>query len=610
MCLASNIARRNGSAVYYARLGVPKDLQAVVGAKEKWESLRTKDAREAKVRVLDVLKRWNGEFDALRRSLTSKEPTPEDIQAATWEHYQSELEHHQRERQGRLNEQEIEVETRRIIKDVEEGRLPWGDDPLSQVSAAAELTGLRNAAELQGRSRAIRKQTLEKHLGKNEPVLVRDVAHALIARENWAIEPNTEEFKKLCRNLLRAEIEALARAEEQDRGNFAGRPTDEFIKPPAGKIATPVAAPGESIRDLLDAYEADNRKRLTADTIRVNRQVIEMFVEFAGATLPARAITKDHVFAWKSALRRYPTRAAEVSAFRGMNFKKIIAENERLKRPTLSDKTVNRHLSALGSFCTWAQKNGKMSDHPVNGMLIEKDHGPSKVRPYTTDQLTAIFRSPLFTGCLSDDREHKSGNVRPRDHRYWLPLLSLFTGARMGELAQLLVADVRQERSRWIIHITREGDDAKRTKTKGSQRVIPLHPELERLGFLIFHAQQATAGNKRLFPDIVPDARGQLTGNVSRWWGRYVERIGVKNDASVNFHSFRHGMADALRRAGLRDEEFGYLLGHAKATTTGRYGILAEGDLSQRCMMIDAVHFPGLDLSHLHIANNDAAGTF
>jgi hypothetical protein len=36
------------------------------------------------------------------------------------------------------------------------------------------------------------------------------------------------------------------------------------------------------------------------------------------------------------------------------------------------------------------------------------------------------------------------------------------------------------------------------------------------------------------------------------------------------------------------------LLGHAKATTTGTYGIVPQGVLSERVKMIEAVAFPGL----------------
>ena len=59
MCLATNIARRAGSASYYARLSVPKDLQAIVGKKEVWKSLGTKDARQARALVAPVLAKWH-----------------------------------------------------------------------------------------------------------------------------------------------------------------------------------------------------------------------------------------------------------------------------------------------------------------------------------------------------------------------------------------------------------------------------------------------------------------------------------------------------------------------------------------------------------------------
>jgi hypothetical protein len=68
----------------------------------------------------------------------------------------------------------------------------------------------------------------------------------------------------------------------------------------------------------------------------------------------------------------------------------------------------------------------------------------------------------------------------------------------------------------------------------------------------------------------------------------------VKRNKSVNFHSFRHGIADAFRTAGYLDEQFNMLPGRAKATTTRRYGILPGGHLDQRATMIEAVTFLGL----------------
>jgi hypothetical protein len=99
-----------------------------------------------------------------------------------------------------------------------------------------------------------------------------------------------------------------------------------------------------------------------------------------------------------------------------------------------------------------------------------------------------------------------------------------------------------------------------------------------------------------LFPEITPDKRGFFSGRPSQFLNDYFRRIGVKTDRGQNVHSFRHGMADAFRRAGYLDEQFGILLGHSKASTTGRYGIMPQGILSERVKMIEAVSFPGLKI--------------
>jgi hypothetical protein len=74
-------------------------------------------------------------------------------------------------------------------------------------------------------------------------------------------------------------------------------------------------------------------------------------------------------------------------------------------------------------------------------------------------------------------------------------------------LVQLLVSDVRQEHGHLILHATTEGSDSKRTKTGGSQRVVPVHSRLIELGFDRYHTRAVSLGAKQLV-DIKPDARG------------------------------------------------------------------------------------------------------
>ena len=133
----------------------------------------------------------------------------------------------------------------------------------------------------------------------------------------------------------------------------------------------------------------------------------------------------------------------------------------------------------------------------------------------------------------------------------------------------------------------------------GERRWVPVHPALVELGLIDYHKRMVAAGQKQLFPDIKPDSRGSWAGSYSGFYRCYITRIGVKSDKSLNFHSFRHGFADALRRAGLLDHEFAFLLGHTQNNVTGRYGAPHEGDLEKRVQILNCVEYPGLDLSGL-----------
>jgi integrase len=227
------------------------------------------------------------------------------------------------------------------------------------------------------------------------------------------------------------------------------------------------------------------------------------------------------------------------------------------------------------------------------------DKTRQKVFPYKTEELKVIFSSPLYVGCLSDEKPHIAGNHHIRDHRFWVPLISLFSGARMGELCQLMTSDIVETGGSWVFRITNDESEEKHLKTKGSQRVVPIHPMLIELGLLSLHKRMVARQERWLFPEIALDSRSSRSGKLSDSYRKYVKRIGVKIDRTVNFHSFRHSFTDALRRAGHLDHQFAFLLGHTQNNVTGRYGALQEGDLPRRRSLIDSVSYEGLDLSHL-----------
>jgi len=82
-----------------------------------------------------------------------------------------------------------------------------------------------------------------------------------------------------------------------------------------------------------------------------------------------------------------------------------------------------------------------------------------------------------------------------------------------------------------------------RSDHRGSRRVIPVHPELVRLGFVDFveQARRERGRVARLFPLLNPGPRGGFGEGWSKWFGRYIRSLGITNKHRV-FHSFRQGV--------------------------------------------------------------------
>lgn len=589
------LIRRGGA--YSARLRVPLDLIDAVGRKELVKALGTSDPETAKRLVWAVVDGWQRQFDALRNRA---EMTGDNKTDLVWSHYTGTLDRDEKHRTTIPTDVEVDKVMERAVERVQRENIDM-TDPLQAFDAALDIQVIKDrrsgSNSTDTHARKIKLDQLRKHLTTTEPALIRHEIDAYLAEQSLVIDAANR--ADLSRQLIRAEIEALQRTLERDEGNYTGAPADQLIKRAMERQGT--AATGESIAEVFEVFASENVSGVAPDRINQMRRDIGLFAQITGDRFSVSQIDKKLVREWKALLIKFPVKATEMLAFKGMDLREIVAANEKLKKPVLTDRSVNRYLSSLSALCKWLVNNGYLENNPVSGMSLAKEHH-SVTLPFTTDQLNTLFKSPLFTGCQSADvwsLMAKSGNVLICDHRYWVPLIMLFSGARPSEIGQLMLADVRKEQDRWIMHITTEGDGDKRTKTKGSMRVVPLHPMLIKLGLIDYHTAQTAAGETQLFPKAVRNERGQMMADFSREFGRYLSRIGIKEGRGVSLYSFRHGVTDALRRAGYLDEQFGLILGHTQGTTTGRYGIMAHGMLEQRAKLIDAIDYPDLNLSQL-----------
>jgi integrase len=570
------------SRVYYMHVAVPRDLVGLVGKKAIWKSLGTKDKATAEKTLARELVDLHAEWDEKRRRSTL---TVADAEALIWNRYMSLLEADEQFRSGLPTDYDLTQIWRSLEHEFGE----------FSVESFRIFDIIRNEFRDEKETRRGRLNNIMNDVAVGETRSVAKIMAGLLAEAG--LEPgNTPEHRKLGQHLQRAEIEALKRLDERDRGDFTGKPSDPVVRQPT---SAPVLRPkpGESILELYDKFQKEKSGTATADTWSQNRKILEIFSSFVGAKSHVTVITRKAVRDWKSALFKYPSRAAQIEAFQGMSFHEILLENVKLEKPVIGERSINKYLSALGSFSTWLLANDYIADDVMTGMYLTFDKNKRTIKPYTIGQLKTLVASPLFTGCLSNTKEHKPGVVRVRDWRYWVPLILIYSGARLGEIAQMDTVDLKLINGVWCFHIVEDGAIDKHVKTAGSERVVPVHPELIKAGLIEYHARMKAEGSAKLFPGLKPDKRGYWSGIPSQFLIDYLTHIGLKTDRTQNVHSFRHGVADAFRRAGYLDEEFGMLLGHTRATTTQKYGIERQGNLSRRVELINAIEYEGLKVA-------------
>lgn len=308
---------------------------------------------------------------------------------------------------------------------------------------------------------------------------------------------------------------------------------------------TKIASETVSLEELVQLWQKDKSPG-NARTILKADLVVRRFKESQG-DLPVHAMTRKHCVAFRDALRAAGQSIAN----------------------------TNSHTDKLRALLAVAQSRDLIQQNPATGLTL-KDPIPKakKRKPFDTTSLVRIFSTKIYTA----GHRPKGG---AGEAAYWLPLLALLTGAREEELGQLAPSDLRQATysdengatvSTWIISITNEGEEQGLKNDGSAVRIVPLHPELIRLGFVEFVESRRT--RSRIFYELKPDKQGRETGSWCKWFGRWLrsERCGV-TDTRMVFHSFRHTFKDLCRVAEVAEPVNDAFTGHSSLNVVARaYG--------------------------------------
>ncbi|QND85589.1 Integrase [Chromobacterium vaccinii] len=342
-----------------------------------------------------------------------------------------------------------------------------------------------------------------------------------------------------------------------------------------------VAADGPTFAELVQMYSKEQKLKgkWTDKTELENAAIYRTLTGLLPEDVPASALTRQDFLKVAELLDTYPSNGTK--RYPGYTPLEMAVEGKKLdSKDVLSIRTRNKHTDRLSTVCKWAAQNGLILRNLAEGLgREEKGLASSARQPFTLEDVQRLFKAISDHKCVDPRKRDQT----PKPFMYWMPVLAYYTGARVNELASLRYKDIVQVDGVHCFSITQQNDGENETKTEAGSRIVPIHPELIRLGFLEFAESHKSA--VRLFDELERTDNG-LGDGVSRWFNGHPDksysfriRAGVIGE-KLTFHSFRHTFATSLEQGKVEPITIKRLLGHTMNddVTFGRYskGINAE----------------------------------
>lgn len=303
-----------------------------------------------------------------------------------------------------------------------------------------------------------------------------------------------------------------------------------------------------AIDEFLSQWDVTKKAMLTK-----HKANLPVFLELIGDK-PVDQIRHIDVSRFAVELRKFPARRTD-RKFKGMDAKQMIAANDG---ECMHKKTFENYKSSVKALIVWARKKWdgafetvRIDEIKYEGQRTGKEGGQ---RSFKDTELIKVFTCKWMKEHCENGREV---------HKFWLPVIGLFTGMRVNEICQLNPAvDIREdENGIWYFSVNDEGDAGegieKSVKTAAGVRVVPIHSKLIELGLLDYVGALKSAGHKQLFPQW--KAKGGKAGdNAGRYFRRFLDEIGLRDETKgkklVGMHAFRKTVVTRSYKGGfIRD---------------------------------------------------------
>ncbi|PMG64490.1 site-specific integrase [Vibrio lentus] len=238
--------------------------------------------------------------------------------------------------------------------------------------------------------------------------------------------------------------------------------------------------------------------------------------------------------------------------------------NNHVGHPVIKQRSALKYISQSSEVYKWAVTNKMVEDNPFYSVagskhIKEVDEKDKKV-PFSQHDLKGIFSHPVFVNLELGVNPMTKAQL---NYQYWAPLLSYLSGMRPNEVCQLKVGNILRHEDILCFQINGEGEK-KSTKSKNSNRFVPIHSKLIDLGLL--RLTEGRQADELLFKDLTYTASSQYYGKLEGWVNRTFILPMSLSKKKKTYYSFRHTFIDFYIQNSKEGYILSQLIGHEPAT--------------------------------------------
>ena len=566
MTYRSYLVRKNSSSSYLLNIKIPRDLREYFGRNQFKISLKngihSQSLLFAKVLYLEV----QSIFSSIRMGTISK-ITVKQVKDILKDKIERTLNHSKHivvdtntfiESEVKDKIEEINGEERILRTQLEQnydGVLEHIEKEIARIIKSKDLTIDSKSLEF----KELRKQFLElrlirskwkKELLEDSGKSVNDFRNEIYKKFNIKDEPTDLDLLAklqtsesiLGSRILRNDLVTTSKDNQIIK--------DSEVQEPVGDVSPKLSEMKEEFigERLLSGFSPKSTRELES--------TIDDLIEIIG-DIPILKVTPNNARDFKKIISSLPKYRNQSPRYRGLTIKQILSlDGVEGQEP----KNINKLIYRVRVFFKWLKNNYSeyVPQNHFDGLSIQEKKFDKPRDIFTNKELHKIFDTTPFL-----NNTIRNPHRRNKLASFFVPIVAIHTGMRLEEICQLRLEDVYKEGTVDIIRVTISKET--KLKTVTSQRIVPIHENLKRVGFLEYCNYMKKQKKERVFWDLTKSRDG-YGRNIGRYFMEYLRKVGVYEFQSKVFHSLRHTFITNLLQNGVREEVVNGISGHKQKT--------------------------------------------